>query len=84
MVLLVVNKNGMSGVRCIWFNHYNSHNLYHNVKIFADYDRLPGQKISGKGFSFSPYVVFVLVNKNAISRAHKDQQHKDPMPSDFF
>ena len=59
-----------------------------NVIIFADYDRPPGRKITGKCFSFPPYVVFVVVNKNGMLRAHGpkhiNQQRKDPIPSDFF
>ena len=64
-----------------WFNHYNSHNLGHNVLIFADYDRPPGRKLSGEGFSCPPYLVFVVVYKNmawyvAQGLNHLNQQRK--------
>ena len=55
--------------RRAWFNHYNSHNFNHKAKLFADYDRPPLRKISSKGFSFPPYVVFLVVNKISLSPA---------------
>ena len=82
----MVNINGMSRARArrVDFNHYYSHNLGHNIKFFADYDRPPGRKIYGKGFIFPPYVVFVVVNKNGMSREDLTTLIGNPMPSDFL
>ena len=61
---MVCQARGVCGLTTITAT---AHNLGHNVKILADYDRPPWRKISGKGLSFPPYVVFVVVNKKGMS-----------------